>query len=287
MLEHLKATVSEAGHRIMDIYERQDREITYKADDSPLTLADRAAHDCILKKLQAAYPDIPVISEEGREHDYDERVKYQRFFLVDPLDGTKEFIKRNGEFTVNIALIEDGKPVMGVVGLPTQQLLYAAEKGQGAYRLDPDRPPVKLRASRNVQVNALRVAVSRSHPSDALTAYLQQFDGLEKIATGSSLKFCKLAEGLVDFYPRFQPLREWDTAAAHGVVAEAGVDVVDWQGKPVHYNKLIMNHQGGFLAAASDLVPVLLRLHQDTAQNPTDQDANRNDDEETLADTQS
>lgn len=253
-------TVRKAGQRILELYERDDFDVQLKSDQSPLTAADRASHALILEELKALTPDIPVISEEGQLPDYEARKQYDRFWLVDPLDGTKEFIKRNGEFTVNIALIDKYRPVIGVVGVPVAGQIYYGDINQGCF-LETDQGSARaLRAPRGTSTNRLRCAVSRSHPSEALSEYLNKFKDLTCRSLGSSLKFCKVAEGEVDFYPRFGPLKEWDTAAAHAVAVAAGVRVTDLTGKNLVYNRENMTHPNLLVAANAELHRSLLAL---------------------------
>lgn len=234
-----------AGDAILTVYEKRDPGIETKSDDSPLTEADLAAHRVIVDGLERLAPGIPVLSEESRLVDYDVRKKWQRYFLVDPLDGTKEFISRNGEFTVNIALIEDGAPVLGVVFVPVEDLLY------GGYRADDDvafveregvRTPIRTRQLRErLRVGeALTVVASRRHGSetmqDCLRVLERHFSTIDTRNMGSSLKLCLVAEGEADFYPRLAPTSEWDTAAAHAIVESAGGIVVDTDFMPLRYN---------------------------------------------------
>ena len=258
MLEKITQLAVEAGERILTFY-AGEAQVTYKADQSPLTLADQASHDHISAGLTAAFPDIPIISEEGHVPSYSERESLTRFWLVDPLDGTKEFIKRNGEFTVNIALIEHGRPVLGVVVIPTKERVYAAARGQGAWLSQPGTETVRLTVNESYTLDDLAVSVSRSHPSGKLDEYLQGFTGVRLRPLGSSLKFCYIAEGRVDFYPRFGPLMEWDTAAAHVVVEESGAVVASLDGKPLRYNKPEMKHYGFIAAGSQALLDELLR----------------------------
>jgi 3'(2'), 5'-bisphosphate nucleotidase len=255
-LEDMERLAVEAGRAILEIY-HTDYSVDLKADKSPLTLADTRSHNIIADGLQAAYPDIPVISEEGNSVPYGVRKDWERFWLVDPLDGTKEFIKRNDDFTVNIALICGQMPTMGVVYVPALDDLYLADVQKGCYRsfrgcktrlkIPPKRP-----------VFALRIVQSRSHPSDELDAYIQRFSATESIRRGSSLKFCAVASGEADLYPRLGPTWEWDTAAGHAVVLAAGGLVVDLEGNSVCYNKETLLN-GPFLAAPG--LDFLRRIH--------------------------
>jgi len=250
MLEQVKKIAREAGKRILSFY-AGDHGVTYKEDRSPLTLADQASHQAIVEGLQSAWPEIPIISEEGQLPAFEERSTYQQFWLVDPLDGTKEFIKRNGEFTVNIALIENNRPVLGVVSIPVQERLYSAARGLGAFLEVGDAAPVAICSRADFTTDHLSVSVSRSHPSGTLDAFLKKLNGIEHRPLGSSLKFCYIAEGEVDFYPRFGPLMEWDTAAAHVVAEEAGVVITGLNNEPLTYNKPDMRHPHGFIAASN------------------------------------
>ncbi|MDT8441298.1 MAG: 3'(2'),5'-bisphosphate nucleotidase CysQ [Desulfuromonadales bacterium] len=230
------AIAREAGAAIMAIY-AGDFEVQTKADDSPLTCADRAAHRLIVAGLTGATPAIPILSEEGQAIPFAERREWQRFWLVDPLDGTKEFIKRNGEFTVNIALVEAGRVVAGVVHVPTRQATYVGLIGQGAWRQVGQQPPVPIRVRRADPKHGLSVVMSRSHPSPDLEAYLKTIKVAETVEVGSSLKLCVVAAGEADLYPRLGPTMEWDTAAGQAVVEAAGGTVTTLDGLPLAYNK--------------------------------------------------
>jgi 3'(2'), 5'-bisphosphate nucleotidase len=237
-----------AGHAILDIYETDDFAVEYKDDDSPLTRADRRSHEVIIKGLKDIARGIPVMSEEGSSVPFKERRGWKEFFLVDPLDGTKEFIKRNGEFTVNIALIKDGVPTVGVVHVPVRGDTYYASRGHGAWLMHGDETPRKLEVRTDID-GPLVVCASRSHGSGALDEFLARLDISERISAGSALKFCLVAEGRVHFYPRFGPTWEWDTGAGHAVVLEAGGRVVDTRGvDELRYNKEILKHEGFIVA---------------------------------------
>lgn len=223
----------DAGARILAIYST-NFEVVSKSDDSPLTAADMASHKAIVAGLEALTPDIPVLSEESSGLSWETRQRWERYWLVDPLDGTREFVKRNGEFTVNIALIEDQRPVMGVVYVPVQGTVYLGHVGHGAWKRDSKGHlhPIKTRA----QGDPLVIACSRSHPSESLAKLLDGFEGAQRRPLGSSLKFCYIAEGQVDFYPRLGLTSEWDTAAAQAVMEAAGGSVVKLDGEPLRYN---------------------------------------------------
>lgn len=231
-----------AGDAILQIYQR-DFEVEFKADESPLTEADKAAHCIICDALEDI--GLPILSEESKAVDYDERKAWTKYWLVDPLDGTKEFIKKNGEFTVNIALIEDGRPVMGVVYAPVLRTVYCGmldvESGMseawkatecaGTSVDEVIASAVPLPAS-HIPHSAIRVVASRSHCNDETRAFIQSlekdFGETERVSSGSSLKLCRVAEGAADIYPRIAPTMEWDTAAAHAVVEASGAFVLKY-----------------------------------------------------------
>lgn len=218
----------------MAVY-RGEIEVARKQDRSPLTEADRRAHRCIVEDLTALDERIPVVSEESDPATTADRRRWRRFWLVDPLDGTKEFIKRNDEFTVNIALIEDGRPTLGAVWAPALAEGFAGAPGVGAWRFDTTgRSAISTRVPAPAR---LRVVGSRSHRGDSLDGLLAALGPHELIAIGSSLKICRIATGEADLYPRLGPTSEWDTAAAHAVLEAAGGAVVDLEGEPLRYNK--------------------------------------------------
>ncbi|MBL6752419.1 MAG: 3'(2'),5'-bisphosphate nucleotidase CysQ [Nevskia sp.] len=233
LLEPCLAIAVEAGDAIMQVY-GSDFAVTHKDDASPLTQADLAAHHLIVERLARLTPALPCLSEESSAIAFEQRRAWQRYWLVDPLDGTKEFVKRNGEFTVNIALIEQGAPVLGVVHAPALGVSYFAAAGCGAGRLrDGARSTIRTRST--PQRPAL--VVSRSHHDAALDRFLAHAPPHEELSRGSSLKFCLVAEGAADFYPRTGPTSEWDTAAGHCVAEQAGAQVLslpDWA--PLRYN---------------------------------------------------
>jgi len=235
-LDGVMAVAARAAEEIVKIYETAFT-VENKEDDSPLTAADMAAHHVILEGLRGLAPDIPVLSEESSEVPFATRSSWSRYWLVDPLDGTREFIKRNGEFTVNIALIEGHTPALGVVHIPVGGACYYAARGHGAWRLRPGGAPERL-AVRKTQAGHITAAGSRSHGSERQRRFFEALGpGADIISAGSSLKFCLVAEGRVDIYPRFGPTSEWDTAAAQCVVEEAGGRVTDLQLQPLRYNE--------------------------------------------------
>jgi 3'(2'), 5'-bisphosphate nucleotidase len=224
----------QAGAAILDVY-RQPVEVMTKADASPLTIADLRSHETITQGLAALTADVPVLSEESSAVPLSTRRGWRTFWLVDPLDGTKEFLARNDQFTVNIALIEGHAPAFGVVYVPAQDLIYWGGRGLGAFRQYADEPAEAIRVRDRASAK-LRVVGSRSHGSDALTAALPRLGAHDLVQIGSSLKFCLIAAGEADVYPRFGPTSEWDTAAAQAVVEGAGGSVVARDGHPLRYN---------------------------------------------------
>ena len=237
-LDGVKRAVAEAGEAILDIYADPSRfETEHKADDSPLTAADLAANNVLVRHLQAMTPEIPVLSEESAQAPWAERQQWPSCWVVDPLDGTKEFLKRNDEFTVNVALIDGHRPVLGVVYAPALGRWYFAAEGLGAWRQDGDQPPEAIAVVDQDPQRPWRVVGSRSHPSEELQAFVDGLGSAELVSMGSSLKLCLVAEGAADIYPRLGSTSEWDTAAAHAVVKAAGGDVYDAHtGQPLTYN---------------------------------------------------
>ena len=234
LLGPLLDIVRDAGDRILAVYET-DFEVNTKADKTPVTEADLLAHNAIVSALQRITPDIPVLSEESSKIAFEERRRWESYWLVDPLDGTKEFINRNGDFTVNIALIQRGEPIIGVVYMPVGGLSYYGSVGVGAYRREANGAERPI----HVRVNAedpVRVVASRSHRGELLDGYLAKLGAHKIVSRGSSLKFCLVAEGAADVYPRLGPTCEWDTGAGHAVLLAAGGHVVDLDGKPLRYN---------------------------------------------------
>jgi len=260
LLKAIQASI-EAGQAILDVY-HSDFSVEYKTDSSPLTLADKRSHEVIVKHLSEF--DIPILSEEGKNKPYDERKTWNRLWIVDPLDGTKEFVKRNGEFTVNVALVEDHKPVLGVIYVPDKKMLFFAASGLGAFKLEKELPTELFESN---QSNAkpedrlseilelterlpanhsplplYTIVGSRSHQTPELQAYIEEkrreCGKVEFIAAGSSQKFCVVAEGQADIYPRLGPTMEWDTAAGQAIAENAGATVVRSDNQePLTYNK--------------------------------------------------
>lgn len=246
MLKSIIETAQKAGEAILEYYDIDDLEVMAKKDDSPLTKADLAAHHIILKDLSELDPDTPIISEESGVPDYSKRKDWTKFWIVDPLDGTKEFIKHNGEFTVNIALIDQGEPVLGIVYLPAKDVLYYASREAGAFKIEDDADPERIFSETADISKPLTVIQSRSHGSDSLKEDLAE-KGItmkDAIKAGSSLKFCLVAEGKADIYPRMGPTMEWDVAAGDCVYRNSARKGQHYS--PLTYNKPDLKN-GGFL----------------------------------------
>lgn len=229
-----RSTALEAGRIILSIYNSFDQGLEYKVDESPLTKADIAAHEVIVKYLKET--GFPVLSEEGKFTPYSIRRNWDYYWLVDPLDGTKEFIKKNGEFTVNIALIHQQEPILGVVYAPVLGWLYWGNREEGAWKQESGKSPQKLKAIPDASVKT--IVASRSHMTEETQAYIDQFPGAETISMGSSLKFMLVAEDQAQLYPRFSPTMEWDTAAAQAIVEASGRHVLTYPDlEPMKYNR--------------------------------------------------
>lgn len=234
-ISELEPIARAAGDAILAIY-RQPFAVEYKQDESPLTAADQGAHEVIVQALARLTPDIPVLSEESDAETMQARLGWSRYWLVDPLDGTKEFVSRNGEFTVNIALIDHGRPVWGLVYAPVLDRLWYGGKGIGAWRVaDGKHEAIQTRPHGDGE--AWRVVGSRNHLSQETLDYLAPFGEIELVSMGSSLKFCIIAEGGAELYPRLAPTCEWDTAAAQAVLEGAGGSVTQLDGSSLAYNK--------------------------------------------------
>jgi 3'(2'), 5'-bisphosphate nucleotidase len=264
LLTAVKAAI-DAGHAILDVYRSSDFEVEEKADKSPLTLADKRSHEIIVERLEKL--DLPILSEEGKDIPYEERKRWETYWLIDPLDGTKEFIKKNGEFTVNIAMIRDRKPAAGVIYVPDKNVLYFALDSLGSFKADSidGIEPINsqvigsaaestakaidsiIDAATTLPVSystnrPFTIIGSRSHATAELEAFVeekrQEHGEVEFISAGSSLKLCLVAEGKADIYPRTGPTMEWDTAAGHAIAQNAGCKVLQYDtNEPLIYNK--------------------------------------------------
>ena len=246
----------------MHVYNQPLGSVVSKSDNSPLTEADLVSHQIITTELAALLPHYPTLSEEAADIAFDQRGLWAQFWLVDPLDGTKEFIKRNGEFTVNIALIDNGEPVLGVVYAPVLGVCYFAARGVGAFVqrgitdsgngmvTAPEAQPIRTQT--HCEDETIKVVASRSHSDARTETLLKQLGAYECISMGSSLKLCLVADGTAHFYPRLGPTMEWDTAAAHAVVNEAGGVVCNTLGEELRYNKADLHNSEFFVFAKSD-----------------------------------
>ena len=255
--------VEEAGDEILSIYNSDDFGTRIKEDKSPLTEADVSSHKVLVDGLRKMTPEIPVLSEESEDIEYEERSEWDRFWLVDPLDGTKEFIKQNGEFTVNVALIEAGKPVMGVVGVPAANTMYWATESAGAFKRPASGDTVPLHVTENCpERDQLKVVVSRSHVNEDTEEYARRVSdrqgGVELVPVGSALKLCMVAEGEAQVYPRIGPTMEWDIAAADCVVRQAGGVVRTMSGEELRYNKKELLNPHFVAACCEALMPQAL-----------------------------
>jgi len=251
--EAVIATAREAAVEILRVYDTCF-DVDHKADDSPLTAADLAAHRCIVGRLETLTPDIPVLSEESADTiPTSVRRTWSRLWVVDPLDGTHEFVKRNGEFTVNIALVENGVAVFGVIQAPVTGVLWHGAPGHGAFRRDGDGE--RALHVRRPALSPLRVAASRSHLGPRTTALMARMGATETVGLGSSLKFCRIAEGGMDVYPRFGPTSEWDTAAGQAILEAAGGALLDPRGRPFRYNQRDTLLNGDFIALGDPALP--------------------------------
>ncbi|EHJ48254.1 3'(2'),5'-bisphosphate nucleotidase [Solidesulfovibrio carbinoliphilus subsp. oakridgensis] len=234
-LNALQGLVRLAGHAVLDLY-RNGFSVEEKSDHTPVTTADRRSSEILLEGLARLFPDIPVICEETESAPYAVRRRYKRCFVVDPLDGTKEFIRHCDEFCVLLALVENGSPAFGAIHVPATDTLYCGGPGLPATRRVANGPAEPLRAAAPAPGQPLVILASRSHPDPGLTAYLGRFPGCRLVHRGSALKFCALADGTAHLYPRLGPLREWDIAAGHAVLVGAGGAMTALDGSPLRYN---------------------------------------------------
>lgn len=255
----------DAGQGIMDIYE-SEFDVNIKSDHSPLTKADILSNKIICQSLKKLSPDVPILSEESSKIPYDQRLKWKQYWLIDPLDGTKEFIKKNGEFTTNIALIYQNRPIFGMIHVPARNEFFWGSKEIGAYHLSGDSYSNKknIRVSKKKAGGELRIVSSRSHPSGDLKTLLDKIEIFKLKSVGSSLKFCLIAQGKADCYPRLGPTSEWDTGAGQIIAESAGAIVVNLKNKPIQYNKGDGFLNPNFIAASSkDLIEELLLAIKD------------------------
>ncbi|WP_320176339.1 3'(2'),5'-bisphosphate nucleotidase CysQ [Maridesulfovibrio sp.] len=248
IINNLSCIAREAGAAIMNVRSK-GFDVKNKEDKSPVTAADLASNEVISKRLTALYPDIPILSEEGVKIPFEERRNWDQFFLIDPLDGTKEFIKDNGEFCVCIALMRNNRPILGVVYAPTQDALYTGSTETGAQVSRNGEPPVAISTHPPAENEGLIVVGSRSHPAPELEEYLETLNVKRMTPAGSAIKFCLVAEGKAHLYPRFNPTMEWDTAAGQAIVESAGGSMFGLDGKEFPYNKENLRNAGFIVKA--------------------------------------
>ena len=243
LLQNLSAIAVEAGKAILEVYHSGEKiHVSLKADHTPLTVADRLSHDIIVRGLSAIDPAIPILSEEGADIPYEERRSWEYFWCVDPLDGTKEFIYRRDEFTVNIALIRHNKPVLGIIYAPVYETLYYGADSLGSWRQKNGEAAERLYAGKDVTE---WIAIgSRSHASEEEEEVLRSYPVVKTIAAGSSLKFCRIAEGAAHIYYRHGPTMEWDTAAGQAIAVNSGAVMTKTDGTPFLYNKSSLLNEG-------------------------------------------
>ena len=240
IMESLISISKEAGNEIMEIYKLEDLGISHKDDNSPLTLADKASNNIICSRLKELTPNIPILSEEGKNISFDERKTWNTFWLIDPLDGTKEFIKKNGEFSVNIALINHFKPILGIVYAPVLDTVWYGSVSEGSFKITNNKKPKKINVLKYHEDEPIKVVSSRSHSNNTkLDEFLTDYPKHELVFMGSSIKICLVADSSAHIYPRLGPTMEWDTAAAHAVVKYAGGNIFDMNDK----NELVYNKE--------------------------------------------
>ena len=258
IIHEVIALTRQAGSEIMAVYQT-DFDIQIKDDNSPVTAADKKANTIITEGLKEINPEIPILSEEGRDIPFSERSNWETFWLVDPLDGTKEFIKKNNEFTVNIALLEENQPVFGIVFAPALDILYWGSQDKGAFKSISGNSHIPVAVNSKLS-DPVQIAGSRSHPSIKMNVFTSQFKKFEVKPMGSSLKICSVADGSVHFYPRLGPTMEWDTGAAHAVLKAAGGEINKYgTNEPLKYNKQnLLNPEfiAGHVNAIRSLEPV-------------------------------
>lgn len=258
MLEFVKNVAVEAGDKMLEIYNGTDFEIEIKSDNSPVTKADKVGNDHIIQRLQEKYPEIGILSEESKQSD--DRFSKEYVWIIDPLDGTKEFIKRNGEFTVNIGLVKDGRPELGVVTIPAKGEAYVAAKGLGTHFQDNKGAISKVVSSDKSKIAEMTLVKSRSHASANLQKLLDKHHFAATRDSGSSIKICLIARGQAEVYYRFGPTNEWDICAAHCVLNEAGGRLTDIYGEEITYNKKDTLNKNGFIATNNTIHSYLIEL---------------------------
>jgi len=265
MIEYVKQVALEAGEKILEVYNSPDFEVELKSDHSPVTKADKVANDYIVEQLQQKYPDFGVLAEESKADA--SRLEKLFVWIIDPLDGTKEFIKRNGEFTVNIGLVENGEPRLGVVYVPAKADLYYAATGVGAFFQHGEQAPVKIQCSGLTDIQQMTLMKSRSHASPVLLDLIEKYQFAATKDSGSSIKICLIAQGEAEVYYRFGPTNEWDISAAHCVLNEAGGKMTDCFGNAIRYNREDPLNRNGFTASNNTIHEKLVEISKEYFKN--------------------
>ena len=248
MEQELIALARKAGEAVRAVYEKGIWETTFKSDRSPLTEADHASHGILVEGLSVIAPGVPILSEEAEEIPYETRKNWEYYFLIDPVDGTREFVKKIPEFAINVALIHQGRPVVGITHSPLEGITYYAKKGSGAYRIGKDREMLPVAAQASARI---RVLLSHTDKTPDLDALIKKLINPSVARMGSSLKFCAVAEGKADFYPRLKPSMEWDTASGTILVEESGGMVCELSGEIIEYNRQVMLNPPFFVLGKS------------------------------------
>ncbi|MBD3263715.1 MAG: 3'(2'),5'-bisphosphate nucleotidase CysQ [Candidatus Omnitrophica bacterium] len=254
----LLSQIDKASSAILDIYKSSDLGISTKKDNSPLTLADKVSNQILTDKLKEIYPAIPILSEEGGGYPYELRKTWKYFWLLDPLDGTKEFISGNGEFTINLALIKGDTPLFGIVCAPTRGVVYFAQKSRGSYKKETGKLPQQIKARIKAEKETI-VARSRSHKNKRENEIIEKIGLVKTIHAGSALKFCLVAEGTADIYLRGGPTMEWDTAAGQCIAENAGALTFTLEGNPFLYNKPSLLNPGLICTANKNIITKLIK----------------------------
>ena len=251
-IDNLIKLTQDAGKAILEVYNSEDFEVQIKSDNSPLTIADKRSNKIITDGLTEYYPEIPIISEEGKSIDYSVRKNWDKFWLVDPLDGTKEFINKNGEFTVNIALIENNIPICGVIYIPCTKEIFYGSALTGSFKINPHGIKEEIFVSVKDFSNPINVVQSRTHSGDEENEFYSKYKINERVSKGSSLKICLVAEGKAELYFRGGPTWEWDTAAGHAILISAGGYFLNKDKSKLVYNKKDLKNYG-FIASSKKI----------------------------------
>jgi len=256
-IKEIISLVQKANQKILEIYNSSKIDVSLKNDNSPITKADKVSHELLTSGLKELYPEIPILSEE-EIIPFKERKRWQHFWLIDPLDGTKEFISKNGEFTVNIALIYKNTPVFGIVSLPVKEFIYFSSKDKGAFKIGKDKEAKKIQIRNNPEGKII-VVRSRSHSDEKEQAIIERLGEYKVIQAGSSVKFCYVAEGLADIYIRTGPTMEWDTGAGQCIAECAGASIFNFEQRPFKYNKESLKNSGFVCSANKSILDIIFK----------------------------